>query len=581
MSQYSEAINKVYGERKDFIIIGLTGRTGAGCTTVANLLTKSFNELKIKAINSINSNNDRKNRMIYNYAAKNWESFVKIEVRNIITSFILEKGYQDFLSYINTSIEAEQKKYIIGKLEEDKELCNKFNELNKLRIDIKNRVENDKTKGNYEKSLGDEDIYQFYFIQLPQFTSFIKNKLREINKDLYFNIYQAIGRNIRKSGSAYENKFKPDKIYIMPQRINKMIKILRRRNLKEMTGVRVVIDSLKNPYEISFFKDRYSSFYTFAIHNDENVRRKILQDKMELTVTQIKRIDDNEYCEKIPDDEKFYAQSIQSCYQVADVHLTNDYEEGTDLLLQKIKLELIKYITLIMHPGIITPSNIERCMNFAYSASLNSGCLSRGVGAVITNEDFSILSSGWNSVPTGQVSCNLRNVNDLINKDNINDFSHFELNNKDFRDKVINIFQNNIKDSNLKGRQFSFCFKDFYDKKNQVHTRSLHAEENAFLQLIKNGVNKLDNGKLFTTASPCVLCSKKAYQLGIKEIYYIDQYPDISEEHILNQGSFKPELIKFNGAIGRAYFQLYNPIMPMKDELYLLAEIKSKDFNKE
>jgi len=124
----------------------------------------------------------------------------------------------------------------------------------------------------------------------------------------------------------------------------------------------------------------------------------------------------------------------------------------------------------------------------------------------------------------------------------------------------------------MSGRLYSYCFKDIHEKKNQVHTRSLHAEENAFLQLIKSGVSKFNNAKLFTSASPCVLCSKKAYQLGIKEIYYIDQYPDISEDHILNQGEKKPRLIRFNGVIGSAYHKLYCPIIPYKDELNLMID---------
>ena len=76
-------------------------------------------------------------------------------------------------------------------------------------------------------------------------------------------------------------------------------------------------------------------------------------------------------------------------------------------------------------------------------------------------------------------------------------------------------------------------FKDIYttaakEYKNQVHTRSLHAEENAFLQLAKYGTQGIQNGVLFTTASCCELCAKKAYQLGIKKIYYIDMLNTIS-----------------------------------------------------
>ena len=33
-----KAIENIYGEREKFIIIGLTGRTGSGCTTVSNIL---------------------------------------------------------------------------------------------------------------------------------------------------------------------------------------------------------------------------------------------------------------------------------------------------------------------------------------------------------------------------------------------------------------------------------------------------------------------------------------------------------------------------------------------------------------
>ena len=36
----SKAIDTIYNEREKFIIIGLTGRTGSGCTTVSKILKK-------------------------------------------------------------------------------------------------------------------------------------------------------------------------------------------------------------------------------------------------------------------------------------------------------------------------------------------------------------------------------------------------------------------------------------------------------------------------------------------------------------------------------------------------------------
>ena len=110
-----------------------------------------------------------------------------------------------------------------------------------------------------------------------------------------------------------------------------------------------------------------------------------------------------------------------------------------------------------------------------------------------------------------------------------------------------------------------------------MHTRSLHAEENAFLQLTKYGGVGIQNGILFSTASPCELCSKKAYQLGIKLIYYIDPYPGISQPHILSSGENPIEVRLFTGAIGAVYSRLYQPFMSYKDELSLILGQNIKD----
>ena len=116
----------------------------------------------------------------------------------------------------------------------------------------------------------------------------------------------------------------------------------------------------------------------------------------------------------------------------------------------------------------------------------------------------------------------------------------------------------------------SYCFKDVYNglkgEKNQVYTRALHAEENAFLQISKYGGTEVKGGCLFTTASPCELCAKKAYQLGIEKIYYIDPYPGISQSHILTFGSTgNPEMKLFYGAIGQSYLDFYQPRISIKD----------------
>jgi deoxycytidylate deaminase len=227
-------------------------------------------------------------------------------------------------------------------------------------------------------------------------------------------------------------------------------------------------------------------------------------------------------------------------------------------------------------------------MQVAYNAKYNSGCISRQVGAVVTDQSFIVKSIGWNDVAKNQMPCKLRKLDDLVfdrrtdifsdyerNKDATNSITKEQIN---FKSKAKELYEKADTD-NLNGRHCAFCFKTLQNslegEKNQVHTRSLHAEENAMMQIAKKGGNGLEEGKLFTTASPCELCSKKAFQLGIKEIYYIDPYPGIARDHTLKNGikseEHNPEMIMFRGAVGRAYHKLYEPFMSYKDEVKILT----------
>lgn len=259
---------------------------------------------------------------------------------------------------------------------------------------------------------------------------------------------------------------------------------------------------------------------------------------------------------------------------------------------KSMHLQLMKLICLIKQPGIVTPSALERTMQVAYNAKLNSGCISRQVGAVVTDEFYSVKGIGWNEVPEGQTPCGLREIKDyesgVVGSSPI--YTEFEKTGKykevtfidKMKESINSVPKKYTQDEN--GRNCPYCFKSFHNafegKDNQVHTRSLHAEENAMLQITKYGGQPLKGGNLFTTASPCELCSKKAYQLGIKNIFFIDPYPGISKLQVLKGGNSdksNPSLYMYQGAIGRGYNKLYEPMMSIKDEITLRTGIRPKE----
>ena len=101
-----DAIKSLYSQRERFILIGLTGRTGSGCTTVSNILGKdSMEELDLRSYKTrdYNSADERKYSVIYRYMKEGnkWKRFRVIEASSIIFSFILEETYGTLFSFID------------------------------------------------------------------------------------------------------------------------------------------------------------------------------------------------------------------------------------------------------------------------------------------------------------------------------------------------------------------------------------------------------------------------------------------------------------------------------------------------
>ena len=272
---------------------------------------------------------------------------------------------------------------------------------------------------------------------------------------------------------------------------------------------------------------------------------------------------------------QFYLQDVEYCIQNADIFLTNN--EPDDGPKTHLRLNAYRYITLMLHPGLVTPTSIERCMQIAFTAKANSGCISRKVGAVVTDSKFNILSLGWNDVPYGQTPCLYRNLIELWRHNDPKAYSTFEWSaDSVFHQGIRRCFSFEDMDdvtTILKGLPACFCFKTINEKyvtreKNPMNSRAMHAEEKALLQCDQQRVK---GGYLFTTSSPCEMCAKNAKEHEIKGIYYIEPYPGISQSHVCNSGdeSNRAKFILFEGAIGKAYEQLYTPIMPYKDELAL------------
>lgn len=572
------AVKNVFEERAKFVIFGLTGRTGSGCTTVTKLLKQSHEQFAPPTpINEKASETDREYNICYDFIKNNWNEFHVISGADIISSFAIEKEFDIFLKEYSSIVNIEQQA-INAKFNDD------YIILYSSLADEWKRICETVSKNKTQALL--DEVYIFCFKKLPEFTQETKRVFNQYKQGSYTKFYQKLANNIRRSGSAYSSQFSAEAIYCLARRMNSFIKTLRTRQKNSGGKVLVCIDAIRNSFEATFFRERYAAFYLVSVSTDENERRRRLRSNG-YDDAAIDQIDEKECPKKLIGGEYYYSQNVSKCVEIADIHLYNKYD--MDGAFRELKKQLVRYISLVVHPGIVQPSDVERCMQIAIDAKLNSACLSRQVGAVVTDSSYSIKAIGWNNTPEGQIPCGHRLANDYLTYEDLSAFSEFERTDQNFRKQVHSIYKQDLGCVKSDGWPVSYCFKDIKNcldgEKNQVHTRALHAEENAFLQITKYGGQGVKGGYLFTTSSPCELCAKKAYQLGITNIYYLDPYPGISGTHVLGVGEIPPKVIPFNGAVGRGYHQLYDPVMPHKEALnHLLgltmpnkkAEMKSR-----
>ena len=485
-----------------------------------------------------------------------------------------------------------------------------------------------------EESVSGEDnkrVAEAFFTNESLFTQFydaIRKAMIEYDFYLYCMFYWHLGICIRATknpfvslGSKKEEEIKVTKMNEgLFQVVRLMSTIIKGYHKSDMLGggkgSRICIDSLRNSFEARYLQERFSAFYLVNVYNKDvrSTLSKLVKEKnsrqnaerQKLIVEAIYQLYKKEATSEV-DDGHLAMHDVDTCVSNAEIHITkrdnNEDDSLKDTHFYSLAEQWMKFAALIQRPGLFTPDTEERCMQIAYTAKFNSGCISRQVGAVITNKDGSIRTIGWNDPPQGQIPCGLRDVADLlqIEADHFTPapqeqvsmmYSEFETGGKYNSEK--NNFEEN-EDYKLYGgkgfvaklpcqelEQFKlnneslhlpYCFKQCHttwhakDAGNQFHQRAIHAEENAMMQMVKYGGEALKGGVIYVTASPCEICSKKLYQIGVRKIVFIDPYPGIAPWQVISSGLLRPELVCYEGVYGASYFKLYSHFIDYKNEL--------------
>jgi dCMP deaminase len=230
------------------------------------------------------------------------------------------------------------------------------------------------------------------------------------------------------------------------------------------------IDSVRHPAEVEALRARTGRFRLLWVDADEGTRLARIRERARpgdpRTLAELRRLEGQELASADP-----AAQQLLAVRDAADLRIRND---GNLATLHAALQDLLERSL-----GFERPSWDEYFMAIARVVASRSNCVKRKVAAVITR-DRRIISTGYNGTPRGTRNCNEGGC------------------------PRCNAFAEG-------GTRLDECLCS-------------HGEENAITQAAFHGVS-VRGGTLYTTFSPCLMCTKMIINAGIEEVAYNAGYP--------------------------------------------------------
>lgn len=296
----------------------------------------------------------------------------------------------------------------------------------------------------------------------------------------------------------------------------------------------IVIESIRNPAEIQYFREKYPEFILIGIFADYDVRWERVKESYNGSKDTFDIDERRDKGSSQPE----YGQKISDCFFESDLILSNNEHiecNGENDAYQDMKKKIKGYLKALKDPSNSNPTLKETLMAAAYTSGRRSRCLKRKVGAVIADRYDRIISSGFNGVPYGLQEC--RSSLGAC-----------------YRDKRRNeIAQRIARQVNLESSPMLFDAIKGNIKLLEL-CRALHGEESAILNLVGRGVDLTDS-TIYVTTYPCNLCANKIVQIGIKKVIYFEPYPVEEAKKVFSDAGVISE--PFEGVTFRAFFKFY------------------------
>lgn len=342
-----------------------------------------------------------------------------------------------------------------------------------------------------------------------------------------------------------------------------------------------VIRSLKHRAELELIKAVYGDlFFLVGVSSEygQQVRNyRVLEDSDDQND---RAKQEYNVLSKIDQDEGVgYGQQVRDVF-----YKSNLFINGNE---QPVEESISLFLDLLFGKKVGSPSCDERMMFEAFSASLRSTCLSRQVGAAISDNNGEFVSIGWNDIPAFKGG--LATDQHPAHKAALCKSKGVCRSNREI-DKLLSLLFDSLKKDKLLLAKTSKEKVKLALKKGGISnliefSRAIHAEMEAILSAARTGRKGLLGGTLYVTTYPCENCVKHILAAGIERVVYIEPYPKsraiaffsdfVAGSH--ESGGEKLQLSQFVGVSPRSYPLLYHMNNKRKDETGGLLVNSSRD----
>ena len=237
-------------------------------------------------------------------------------------------------------------------------------------------------------------------------TSFIATEFFEKRGYIKCSLSSALKDEYKKANNLSEQDIIPRKKLQdfgdskREQDVQYLAKIVDDNVVSQNPNVNIVIESIRNPAEIEYFREKYAEFILIGVFADYDVR----WERVKKNYNNSKDSFDADEQRDKGDPIHTYGQQISACFFESDLIILNNEEilcNDDNDNYRHMNEKISAYLKALESPTEANPTMVEILMAAAYTSGRRSKCYKRRVGAIIVDGYDRIISSGFNGVPLG------------------------------------------------------------------------------------------------------------------------------------------------------------------------------------